>query len=164
MLWVLPSSACPVGSAQIELAVRAHRPSVAETKMAIIPSAVRIVSTLVIVPPSQAWSVAATTRRASCDALNAAPAPVAALHPPDKPEASTATLLSEPDAVDDTERRLAAALAAARDADRRHGLCSPASARAWEIVDDIYASSWTSRQVEENVRKLLGREENVWGS
>ncbi|KAL9180361.1 hypothetical protein ACHAXT_008331 [Thalassiosira profunda] len=64
----------------------------------------------------------------------------------------------------DTEIRLQVALQAARDADRRYGLCTPESVDAWRVVDDIYSASSASRQVEDNVKKVLGREESVWGS
>ena len=62
----------------------------------------------------------------------------------------------------DTEVRLQIALQAARDADRRYGLCTPASLRAWQIVDDIYSSSSASRKVEDSVKKCLGSEKSVW--
>lgn len=62
----------------------------------------------------------------------------------------------------DTESRLEHALQAARDADRRYGLCTPASTRAWKIVDDIYSLSSASQQVEDSVKKVLGGEANVW--
>mmetsp|Transcript_3813 Transcript_3813/g.5712 ORF Transcript_3813/g.5712 Transcript_3813/m.5712 type:complete len:155 (-) Transcript_3813:236-700(-) len=62
----------------------------------------------------------------------------------------------------DAEIRLRAALQAARDADARYGLCTPASTHAWQIVDDIYSASPRSRQVEDNVKKALGREESIW--
>ena len=62
----------------------------------------------------------------------------------------------------DTEVRLQIALQAARDADRRYGLCTPASISAWQIVDDIYSLSSASRKVEDNVKKCLGGEESVW--
>mmetsp|Transcript_28313 Transcript_28313/g.60358 ORF Transcript_28313/g.60358 Transcript_28313/m.60358 type:complete len:172 (+) Transcript_28313:125-640(+) len=64
----------------------------------------------------------------------------------------------------DAERRLQAAIEAARDADRRYGLCTPTSTHAWQIVDDIYSSSPVSRQVENNVKKVLGREKSIWSS
>lgn len=62
----------------------------------------------------------------------------------------------------DTERRLQAAIQAARDVDRRYGLCTPTSTHAWKIVDDIYSLSPVSRQVEDNVKKVLGREKSGW--
>lgn len=65
---------------------------------------------------------------------------------------------------EDTEIRLQVALQAARDADRRYGLCTPESVDAWRLVDDIYSASSASRQVEDNVKRVLGREESVWGS
>lgn len=58
----------------------------------------------------------------------------------------------------DTQLRLRVALEAARDAERRYGLCTPESIRAWAIVDDIYLSSSASKQVERNVKKVLERE------
>lgn len=62
----------------------------------------------------------------------------------------------------DTEIRLQMALQAARDADRRYGLCTPESLNAWKVVDDIYSSSSASRQVEDNVMKHL--EKSIWSS
>ena len=62
----------------------------------------------------------------------------------------------------DTNMRLQIALTAARDADRHHGLCSPASVRAWRVVDDIYSSSSASREVENNVKRVLGEEKSIW--
>mmetsp|Transcript_2832 Transcript_2832/g.5003 ORF Transcript_2832/g.5003 Transcript_2832/m.5003 type:complete len:155 (+) Transcript_2832:94-558(+) len=64
----------------------------------------------------------------------------------------------------DVEIHLRAALQAARDADARYGLCTPASTHAWQIVDDIYSASPRSRQVEDNVKKVLGREESIWST
>jgi hypothetical protein len=58
--------------------------------------------------------------------------------------------------------RLQSALQAARDADRLYGLCSPASSRAWKMVDDIYSSSSASREVENNVKRVLGEEKSIW--
>ena len=58
----------------------------------------------------------------------------------------------------DTQLRLRVALEAARDADRRYGLCTPESVRAWQLVDDIYLTSSASRQIEHNLKKVLGRE------
>lgn len=63
----------------------------------------------------------------------------------------------------DTEIRLRVALQLARDADRLHGLCTPESARAWKIVDEIYSSSAESMRVEDNMKRVLGGEESVWG-
>ncbi|KAL3823472.1 hypothetical protein ACHAXA_010232 [Cyclostephanos tholiformis] len=64
----------------------------------------------------------------------------------------------------DTNMRLQIALRAARDADRLHGLCSPASVRAWRVVDDIYSSSSVSREVEKNVKRVLGEEKSIWSA
>jgi hypothetical protein len=62
----------------------------------------------------------------------------------------------------DTNMRLQLALQAARDADRLFGLCTPASARAWRVVDEIYSSSSASREVEDNVKRVLGEEKSIW--
>lgn len=59
----------------------------------------------------------------------------------------------------DTNLRLQLALKAAREADRTFGLCSPASNHAWKIVDDVYSTSSVSREVEDTVKRILGREE-----
>lgn len=64
----------------------------------------------------------------------------------------------------DTNLRLQIALQAARDADRLYGLCTPASARAWKIVDDIYSSSSASREVENNVKRVFGEEKSIWSA
>lgn len=63
----------------------------------------------------------------------------------------------------DTSIRLQIALEAARDADRRYGLCTPASSAAWQLVDDIFSSSQASREVEKNVKRVLG-EKSIWSS
>ena len=63
----------------------------------------------------------------------------------------------------DTELRLQVALQAARDADRRHGLCTEPSIKAWQVVDDIYSSSIASKQVEDNLHQVLG-EKSIWCS
>ena len=62
----------------------------------------------------------------------------------------------------DANMRLQIALQAARDADRLFGLCTPASTRAWKMVDDIYSSSSASREVEDNVKRVLGEEKSIW--
>ena len=62
----------------------------------------------------------------------------------------------------DSNLRLQLALQAARDADRLFGLCTPASTRAWKMVDDIYSSSSASREVENNVKRVLGEEKSIW--
>ncbi|KAL3773670.1 hypothetical protein ACHAW5_000686 [Stephanodiscus triporus] len=64
----------------------------------------------------------------------------------------------------DTNLRLQIALQAARDADRLYGLCTPASARAWKMVDDIYSSSSASREVENNVKRVFGEEKSIWSA
>ena len=61
--------------------------------------------------------------------------------------------------------RLSFALEAARDADLRYGLTSPESVLAWQIVDDIYLSSSATRQIECNVRMVIGNDEaSIWDS
>ena len=62
----------------------------------------------------------------------------------------------------DSNMRLQLALQAARDADRLFGLCTPASTRAWKMVDDIFSSSSASREVENNVKRVLGEEKSIW--
>ena len=62
----------------------------------------------------------------------------------------------------DANMRLQIALQAARDADRLFGLCTPASTRAWKMVDDIFSSSSASREVEDNVKRVLGEEKSIW--
>lgn len=64
----------------------------------------------------------------------------------------------------DTAIRLKIALDVARDADRIHGLCTPESARAWQVVDDIYSRSDASRRVEDSVKRVLGGEKSIWSS
>jgi hypothetical protein len=64
----------------------------------------------------------------------------------------------------DTNLRLQIALQAARDADRLYGLCTPASARAWKMVDDIYSLSSASREVENNVKRVFGEEKSIWSA
>ncbi|KAL7548363.1 hypothetical protein ACHAWF_011651 [Thalassiosira exigua] len=63
----------------------------------------------------------------------------------------------------ETKVSLQAALQEARDADREYGICTPESVRAWKVVDDIYSSSNASRQVQDNVKKVFGEENSVWG-
>lgn len=62
----------------------------------------------------------------------------------------------------DMEVQLEAALNHARDMDRVHGLCSPASTRAWQVVDGLYLASSASQQVEESVKQVFGGEKSVW--
>jgi hypothetical protein len=62
----------------------------------------------------------------------------------------------------DTNISLQIALQAAQDADRLHGLCSPASIRAWAVVDGIYLSSSASREVDSHVKRILGTEKSIW--
>lgn len=49
--------------------------------------------------------------------------------------------------------RLRVALEAARDADRRYGLCTPASDEAWQIVDDIFSSSQARHEAGKNAKR-----------
>ncbi len=58
--------------------------------------------------------------------------------------------------------RLQFALQVARDAYRLYGLCTPASSQAWKMVDDIYSSTSASREVENNVKRVLGEEKSIW--
>jgi len=116
---------------------------------------------------SQAWtntpnSISHLTASIGCTALSATPAHALALHYSncDYPEArTTRTIINN---ALDTELCLQIALQAARDVDQRYGLCTPESACAWQLVDDIYLSSPASRQVEDNVKKVLGREKSIW--
>jgi len=116
---------------------------------------VRVMSTFFLVHPSRAWPSTAkmglTTRNFSRGhrALSAAPSPIAALPHRD----GTQLRDDEPDA---RGLDLNAALEAAREADRRYGLCTPASTRAWKLVDEIYFSSKTSQRAENNVTESLG--------
>lgn len=129
------------------------------SKMSIIHSTVLIISTFFLVHPSQAWTNVARTRLSLHDnnVLHVAPAPSVALHQDDtcQQESHTFNLINALDTLD-TELRLEAALEAARDADRQHGLCTPTSARAWKVVDDIYSDMATNRHVEEDVRRASG--------
>ncbi len=81
----------------------------------------------------------------------------------EKPTQNCVNNISNSDKEYATNLRLQLALEAARDADRTSGLCSPASNHAWKIVDDVYSSSSASREVEDTVKRILGREESVWG-
>ena len=62
----------------------------------------------------------------------------------------------------DANLRLQIALQAARDADRLYGLCTPASTRAWKMVDEIYSLTLASNEVENNVKRVLGEEKSIW--
>lgn len=62
----------------------------------------------------------------------------------------------------DIESRIEAALVNARDMDRRYGLCTPNSIKAWQVVDDLYAASAASQLVEEKVKSVLGEESSIW--
>jgi len=62
----------------------------------------------------------------------------------------------------DMENQLESALAYARDMDRKYGLCTPASTRAWQVVDELYLASSAARKVEDTVKKVLGAEKSVW--
>jgi hypothetical protein len=79
-----------------------------------------------------------------------------------QPVVETTTMTGVISNESDTNMRLQIALGAARDADRCHGLCSPASVRAWKVVDEIYSSSSASREVENNVKRVLGEEKSIW--
>ena len=63
---------------------------------------------------------------------------------------------------DDIERQMEAALTTAREMDRRYGLCTQPSIRAWKIVDELYMMSAASRQVEDSVKSVLGAEKSIW--
>jgi hypothetical protein len=63
---------------------------------------------------------------------------------------------------EDIDRRIEAALNNARDMDRRYGLCTQPSIRAWQIVDELYMMSAASQEVENCVKSVLGTEKSVW--
>ncbi|KAL3788078.1 hypothetical protein HJC23_008140 [Cyclotella cryptica] len=63
---------------------------------------------------------------------------------------------------DDIERQMEAALTTAREMDRRYGLCTEPSTRAWKKVDELYMMSAASRQVEDSVKSVLGAEKSIW--
>jgi hypothetical protein len=63
---------------------------------------------------------------------------------------------------DDLERQMEAALTTAREMDRRFGLCTQPSIRAWKIVDELYMMSAASRKVEDSVKSVLGAEKSIW--
>ncbi|KAL7482997.1 hypothetical protein ACHAW6_008647 [Cyclotella cf. meneghiniana] len=62
----------------------------------------------------------------------------------------------------DIERQIEAALTTAREMDRRYGLCTQPSIRAWKIVDELYMMSAASRKVEDSVKSVLGAEKSIW--
>ena len=140
--------------------------SIGMIQMAILQSIVFIVSTFLffLVHPSQAWTNPSRIRFSSRDYIvsKATPMPSSALHYQNgnsHQESSKSNIITN---ELDTELRLQAALHAARDADRRFGLCTPASTCAWQIVDDIYSSSSTSQHVEDSVKMVLGCEKSIW--
>ncbi|KAL7449479.1 hypothetical protein ACHAWC_001534 [Mediolabrus comicus] len=51
---------------------------------------------------------------------------------------------------------LQSALQHARNTDLKYGLCTPESAYAWSIVDELYTSMPEYKAVEDNVRKVFG--------
>lgn len=51
---------------------------------------------------------------------------------------------------------LQSALQHARNTDLKYGLCTPESAYAWSIVDELYISMPEYKAVEDNVRKVFG--------
>ena len=82
-------------------------------------------------------------------------------------EQNTKDAASASTTIEDLDKllRLSFALEAARDADLRYGLTSPESVLAWQIVDDIYLSSSATRQIECNVRMVIGNDEaSIWDS
>jgi len=140
--------------------------SIDRIHMAILQSIVFIISTFLffLVHPSQAWNNTARIRLSSRDYIvsKALPMPSSALHYQNgnsHQESFKSNIITN---ELDTELRLQAALHAARDADRRFGLCTPASTCAWQIVDDIYSSSSTSQHVEDSVKMVLGCEKSIW--
>ena len=63
---------------------------------------------------------------------------------------------------DDIERQIEAALTNARDMDRKFGLCTQPSIRAWQIVDELYMKSAASQKIEDCVKSALGTEKSIW--
>lgn len=62
----------------------------------------------------------------------------------------------------DIEHQIEAALNNARDMDRKFGLCTQPSIRAWQIVDELYMKSAASQKIEDCVKSALGTEKNIW--
>ena len=62
----------------------------------------------------------------------------------------------------DLEQQIEMALNNARDMDRKYGLCTQPSIRAWELVDELYLKSAASQQVEDCVKSVLGTERSIW--
>jgi len=119
----------------------------------------------VFVDPSQAWTNTACIKFSSRDytVMKATSAQVLAItdqNDHSQEEMSKSNIMNELD----IGLRLQVALQEARDADHRYGLCTPASTRAWRIVDDLYLSSWTSREVEDTVKNVLGDEKSIWSA
>lgn len=63
---------------------------------------------------------------------------------------------------DDIELQIEAALKNARDMDRRYGLCTQPSIRAWQVVDELYLKSAASQKIEDCVKSALGTERSIW--
>jgi hypothetical protein len=76
--------------------------------------------------------------------------------------ASSGSIQGAFNSEDDIERQIEEALNNARDADRKFGLCTQPSIRAWKIVDELYMRSEASRRVEDSVKSVLGNERSIW--
>ncbi|KAL3765227.1 hypothetical protein ACHAWO_009304 [Cyclotella atomus] len=63
---------------------------------------------------------------------------------------------------EDIELQIEAALNNARDMDRRFGLCTQPSIRAWQVVDELYMKSAASQKIEDCVKSVLGTERGIW--
>ena len=55
------------------------------------------------------------------------------------------------DSLQDLQAQLQIAIERAREADKRHGLCTPESAIAWEAVDQLYESTLERTTVDMNM-------------
>ena len=84
-------------------------------------------------------------------------AAVAAVAAAAAPHTTTNNNISN-DSNDSNEMKLLlqSALQHARNTDLKYGLCTPESAYAWSIVDELYTSMPEYKAVEDNVRKVFG--------
>ena len=160
---------CPLGASfLIFVSSILFRSSSYIMQMATFQHIVLFITTLLVllVDLSEAWANTAAANRNIYSSRRTRRAALKATTSPSSPPASALYYVSanqqqESSSINDeldTQLRLRVALEAARDAERRYGLCTPESIRAWAIVDDIYLSSSASKQVERNVKKVLERE------
>ena len=77
---------------------------------------------------------------------------------------ASSTSIEEPSIKSDydLEQQIEAALNNARDMDRKFGLCTQPSIRAWELVDELYLKSAASQKIEDCVKSVLGSERSIW--